>query len=220
MTVRRIPATLRAPVWAAFRRHCHRFLAIGYREALLRIMNEPGEETDITGYICEMLEVWFRNHPTMSFGFFIKDDPPLGGRGKTGKRRPRTDIIIGYAAGVRPEFFFEAKRLHRTKAVSSRYTSSAGMGCFIDGRYAGGYAEAAMIGYVQTDTMERWHVELQQRVRDEGSELKLESVEASTGFESAFALEWASTHRRDGNELLRLFHILLDCRKTGHGDQN
>jgi hypothetical protein len=220
MTVPRISSKLKAPVWAAFRRHCHRFMAIGYREALSRIRNEPDEETDITGYICEALDDWFRNHPTESFGFFIKDDPPLGGAGKTGKRRSRTDIIISYAAGIRPEFFFEAKRLHRKKAVASRYTSSDGMGCFISGRYASLYAEAAMIGYVQTDTMERWHGELQQRLSDERNELKLEITEPCTGFESAFPLEWTSTHRRNGNGLLKLFHILLDCRKVDHEEQN
>ena len=214
MTALLISPKLKAPVWAAFRRHCHRFLATGYNEALRRIQNEPDEETDITGYICESLEKWFRAHPQQSVGFFIKDDPPLGGTGKTGKRRPRTDIIIGYAAGVRPEFYFEAKRLHRSKAVGSRYTSADGMGCFISERYASQYGEAAMIGYVQTDTLERWKGDLEKRIQDEAQQLKLESSDANSSFEDAFPLEWSSTHNRNCRPPIKLFHLLLDCRKA------
>lgn len=209
-----IPLNLKVPVRAAFRRHCHRFLATGYQEALRRIRNEPDEETDVTGYICEALEKWFRKNPQQSVGFFIKDDPPIGGTGKTGKRRPRTDIVIGYAAGVRPEFLFEAKRLHRTKAVGSRYTGTDGMGCFISGRYASRCHEAGMIGYVQTDTLERWHSDIQRRVQDEAQQLKLERTDVNLRFESAFPLEWSSVHGRDNNSSVRLFHVLLDCRKA------
>ncbi|HUV63447.1 MAG TPA: hypothetical protein VMW24_06080 [Sedimentisphaerales bacterium] len=214
MTTPRISPKLTTPVWAAFRRHSHYLFTIGYREALPRIHSEPDEETDITGYICEALEEWFLRNPREAAGFFLKDDPPLRKSGKTGKRRPRTDIVIGYAAGVRPEFFFESKRLHRKKAIGSRYTAAEGMGCFISGRYASSYAEAAMIGYVQTDTLERWCAELQQRVRNEAVELKLESTDSSVTFASAFPLEWASTHRRAGLGPIKLFHIVLDCRSS------
>jgi hypothetical protein len=209
-----ISPKLKTPVRAAFRRHCHHFLSTGYTEALSRIRTEPNEETDITGYICEALEKWFRSHPQQSVGFFIKDDPPVGGTRKTGKRRPRTDIVIGYAAGVRPEFCFEAKRLHRTKAVGSRYTGAEGMGCFISGIYARQYGEAAMVGYVQTGTLEQWQRGLQKRVQDEGRQLKLESTDANLSFESAFPLEWSSTHTRQGDPSVTLFHLLLDCRKA------
>jgi hypothetical protein len=220
MTAPRFSPKLTTPVWAAFRRHCHRFLSIGYQEALPRILAEPDEETDITGYVCEALKDWFRSHPKESAGFDVHDDPPLRQSGKTGKRRARTDIIITFAAGVRPEFFFESKRLHRKKAVGSRYTDAGGMGCFISGRYAGNYGEAAMIGYVQTDTLECWHKELQERVQNEAKELKLKSKEASVKFDSAFPLEWASTHCRDGLGSVRLFHLLLDCRKHGQDKTN
>lgn len=214
MTAPRLSPKLTTPVWAAFRRHCHQFLAIGYQEALPRILAEPDEETDITGYICEAMKDWFRSHHKESAGFDVHDDPPLKQTGKTGKRRARTDIIITFTAGVRPEFFFESKRLHRKKAVGSRYTGTGGMGCFISGRYASNYGEAAMVGYVQTDTLEKWHEELQGRVQGESKELNLEHTEASVKFDSSFPLEWASAHHRDGRGLLRLFHLLLDCRKS------
>jgi hypothetical protein len=220
MTIPRVSPKLTTPFWAAFRRHSHNLLAIGYREALPRILTEPEEETDITGYICAALKKWFRANPGKYDGFDVHDDPHVELAGKTGKRRPRADIIITYTAGIRPEFCFEAKRLHRTKARASHYTDEEGMGCFISGRYASSYAEAAMIGYVQTDTLERWHGELQARVQKQVVELNLESTEAAVNFASAFPLEWVSTHRRDVHGPVRLFHIILDCRKAGHDEQN
>lgn len=220
MTSARVSPKLTTPFWAAFRRHSHNLLAIGYREALPRILNEPEEETDITGYICVALKKWFRANPGKYDGFDVHDDPHVELAGKTGKRRPRADIIITYTAGIRPEFCFEAKRLHRTKARAAHYTDAEGMGCFISGRYASSYAEAAMLGYVQTDTLERWHGELQERVQQEGVELNLEGTEAAINFASAFPLEWASMHRRSGHVSMRLFHIILDCRKSGHEEQN
>jgi hypothetical protein len=214
MTSLRISPKLKAPFRAAFRRHCHRFLATGYTEALRRIQNDPDQETDITGYICEALEKWFRNNPQESAGYFIKDESPACGTGKTGKRRPRTDIVIGYAAGTRPEFIFEAKRLHRSKAVGALYTSAKGMGRFISGLYACQSDEAAMIGYVQTDTLEQWQSDLRRRVQDEAEQLNLEGTNANLSFESALPLEWSSTHGRDGNSPIMLFHLLLDCRQA------
>lgn len=220
MTYPRISPKLTTPVWAAFRRHSHDLLTIGYREALPQIHSGPDEETDITGYICTGLKKWLRENPGKYDGFDVHDDPPLELAGKTGKRRPRADIIITYAAGIRPEFCFEAKRLHRTRAISAHYTNDGGMGCFISGRYASSYVEAAMIGYVQTDTPGRWHSELQERVQKEAVDLNLEGTEIFVKFTSAFPLEWASTHRREKYGPIRLFHIILDCRKGGHEEQN
>jgi len=208
----RVSSKLANPTWAAFRRHCHRFLAIGYQHALSRIQNEPDEETDITGYICEAIESWFLINPHEAFLFFIKDDPSLSGGGRTGKRRLKMDIIISYAAGKRPEFFFEAKRLHRTKAVASRYIGEKGMGCFISGRYASHCQEAAMLGYVQSDTPQDWQAKLQENVQQQRNDLRLETIAKSVNFEESFPLEWISYHRRAHLPTLSLFHIVLDCR--------
>jgi len=174
--------------------------------------SSPGE-TDITGYICEALDDWFRNHPQESFCFFLRDDPPLAGGGRPGKHRVRTDIIISYAAGNRPEFFFEAKRLHRTTARAARYTGDGGMGCFISARYASKYCEAAMIGYVQTDTLEHWNQTLRKKVETDRRDLNLDAVEADVVFADSFPLEWSSTHHRDGLQPIKVLHILLDCRQ-------
>lgn len=214
MSRSRISSKLANPTWAAFRRQCHRFLAIGYRQALPRIQREPDQETDITGYICEAMDNWFREHSEEAFLFFIKDDPPLSGGGRTGTRRLRTDIIISYAAGKRPEFFFEAKRLHHTKAIASRYIGEAGMGCFISGRYASHCHEAAMIGYVQSDTPESWQATLQSNIEQQRDDLQLDRIIESVNFEESFPLEWISCHQRSSLAALSLFHIVLDCRRN------
>jgi hypothetical protein len=70
------------------------------------------------------------------------------------------------------------------------------------------------IGYVQTDTLEYWNCDLQKRVKDEAQQLKLVSSVDNSNFESAFPLEWSSTHRRDDKPPIELFHMLLDCRKA------
>lgn len=72
-----------------------------------------------------------------------------------------------------------------------------------------------MIGYVQTDTLECWHKELQGRIQNEAKKLKLTRTEVSVKFDTSFPREWASTHCRDGYGPVRLFHLLLDCRKNG-----
>ena len=135
MTSSHISSKLATPVSAAFRRHCHRFLAIGFHEALSRILSEPDEETDITGYICEGLEAWFRHNPQRSVGFFIKDDPPLGGNGRTGKRRPRTDIGLTSSSVTRRGFVLssslkqsgsiEGRQLHRAIRVPGAWVVSS-----------------------------------------------------------------------------------------------
>jgi hypothetical protein len=213
MTSPQTPVKLATPVWNAFCRHAHDLLRIGYQEALSRIRTESEEEQDITGYICASLKKWLRANPGEYDCFDVHEEPPVELSGKAGKHRPRADIIITYTAKNRPEFCFEAKRLHRKKATAARYTGTDGMGCFISERYAGCYAEGAMIGYVQTDTIERWLNELQKRVRKEEVALHLERVETSVNFASAFPLEWASLHHRKTHGSIRLFHIMLDCQR-------
>jgi hypothetical protein len=87
------------------------------------------------------------------------------------------------------------------------------MGCFISGRYACSYHEVAMIGYVQTETLELWQTELQGRVKSKAKDLNLESTDNPLKFDSAFPLEWVSIHRRDQRGSIQIFHLLLDCRK-------
>lgn len=209
----KISAKLTAKFWEAFRQQCHRFIAIGYQQALARIQNEPDQETHITGYICEAIKDWFLANPKESQVFFVIDDPVLSDGKRRGKARLKADIIISYAAGARPEFFFEAKRLHKKKAPAVRYIGNEGMGCFISERYASKWQEAGMIGYVQSDTLDFWQVTLQEKVEADSQNLEVAQIEKQVSFSQAFPLEWTSTHRRKQTTPIRLFHILLACHK-------
>ncbi len=70
-----------------------------------------------------------------------------------------------------------------------------------------------MIGYVQSDTLEHWQTTLRSKVEANLSELKVDSINKRVSFSDSFPLEWSSSHRRGAMVAVRLFHILVDCRK-------
>jgi hypothetical protein len=73
-----------------------------------------------------------------------------------GKNRPRIDIeFVRTGRGVRPRFHVEAKRLYRSDSVNE-YFGSSGLRMFLDGKYAGSWPSAGMLGYVQSDTCAVW----------------------------------------------------------------
>jgi len=74
--------------------------------------------------------------------------------------------------------------------------------------------EAAMIGYVQTDTPERWQATLQSNLVQQRNDLQMDRIIKSVSFEESFPLEWISCHRRSSLPALSLFHIVLDCRRN------
>jgi hypothetical protein len=215
MTRSKISSELFDPMWRAFRRHCHRLLALGYQGALHKIRHEAAQETDITNYLCDAMDNCLRTLPDGDWlkKLYVKDDPHVGGEGRTGKKRLKADIIIGLTKGTRPEFVFEAKLLRRKEAPASRYIGMDGMGCFLNGRYASEYIEAAMIGYVQSDTLEHWQATLQAEIEAKAQSLEMDHIEKQVSFPDSFPLEWSSSHRRKEAASVKLFHILLDCRK-------
>lgn len=70
-----------------------------------------------------------------------------------------------------------------------------------------------MIGYVQSDTLEHWQTTLRSKIEAHRSELKIDSIDKRVSFGDSFPLEWSSSHWREATCAVRLFHILLDCRK-------
>ncbi len=213
MTRSKISPKLAAPTWAAFRRRCHQLLAIGYQRALPQILSGRDDEPDITDYICRGIREWFAENPRESFGFDVNDDVPRSENERVGKDRQKPDLIFVIAGYHRPEFFVEAKRLHRTKAPAPRYVGKEGMGCFISGSYARKWLEAAMVGYVQSDTLDHWQATLQEKIEADSQALEMDGIEKQTFFPDSFPLEWSSSHRRKEAPSVKLFHILLDCRK-------
>jgi hypothetical protein len=124
------------------------------------------EETDITGKLCDEMNAVLDGAYAPDWATFVTvvDDQPESVRGRTGKRRPRTDVCVR-CTNPRPEhrFRFEAKRLNE-KAALAIYLGETGMLALIQGYY-GALSYAGMIGYVQTSTPAEW--------RDRAKSLKL-----------------------------------------------
>jgi hypothetical protein len=144
--------------------------------------------------------------------YSVYDDPPVEKAGKAGKSRPRVDIIIQFNLQERPEYMFEAKRLRKKGFGVGAYISSEGMGCFINGLYASRYDEAAMLGYVQSDSVAYWREEIQKKIEEEAKTLSFTPPQEDVHIIEAFLLEWVSEHKRQNvTHPITIYHILLDC---------
>lgn len=209
--------------WIRFRERVHIILAQGYEGAKGRI-KAPGQRNEpaITGFIVEAIEQWLLVGPDWCDEFEVKDDPPihgvkLDGQPRTGRERQRPDIIIGSTIRPRPRYYFEAKRLQK-KGNSGDYTNSTGMGCFINGEYAPGYPEAAMLGYVEIEDITYWQTWLKREIDERKNDLGLLESQKDAFILYELPLEWESKHERSSVGFsITIFHILLDCRQTSDG---
>jgi len=218
MTDTKVPKQWANLYWEQFRVHVHTILLNGYQLALNKIRLEHGcEETAITGFLVEGMRKWLITGPGWCDGFHIDEDRPVPGKTKFGKEREgrnrqRPDIIILYANRPRPEYFFEAKRL-RKMGDSGEYTTSKGMGCFINGEYAPDYDEAAMLGYIEIESSEYWRDFLKKEIDVIHTELFLLPPQRDINVIPNLDAEWKSGHDRNGiGRPIDILHILLDCR--------
>lgn len=150
----------------ALARRSHELVALGharlspYELAVL-------EETDITGKLCDAMNgvLDAEDAPEWAVILTVVDDQPESVRGRTGKRRPRTDVCVR-CVYPRPEhrFRFEAKRLNE-KAALAAYLGEEGMLALLRGYY-GYFRFAGMIGYVQKDTPAVWSDRIKQALRE------------------------------------------------------
>ena len=150
---------------AAFRRHCHELLAIGYAKLDAASLRDE-EETVITGKLALAMNYALESSdaPTWAAYFIVLDDPPVNAPGRTGKRRRRVDIeVVKTQRGKRPRFQFEAKRLCHSGSVTE-YVGPDGMGLFLAGEYARNHPEAGMLGYVQDRTPNDWAAKIEERL--------------------------------------------------------
>jgi len=136
----------------------------------------------------------------------------VSGKGSHGKSRPRTDIFIELGSRGRPEYIFEAKRLRTNGYGAGKYTGIGGMGCFTEGIYAEGYHEAAMLGYIQSDTLIEWKTRVKKSITKNAVSLYLQSTQYDEVVIPENPLEWVSEHeRKNGKGSVRIYHVLLDC---------
>ncbi|MFN8454825.1 MAG: hypothetical protein U0401_09185 [Anaerolineae bacterium] len=202
------------PFTQKFRIQAHQLIAWGYQDALHEIRTCNGEETSITGFIAEAIDDRFcvLDCPRWCNHYSVHDDPPVKKEGRSGKGRPRTDIILRANFSGRPAYVFEAKRLQKNRYEVGRYANEEGMGCFTSGLYASRYDEAAMIGYVQSGSLLYWQDKLKRKIEKDKSKLRLRTSQRDAKVIDTFPLEWISEHERDSiGRPITIYHILLDC---------
>ena len=199
----------------AFRIKAHTLISWGYRGAVSRIESDSHEETTITGYISEAINNRLRafDYPIWCEDFSVKENSPVEKEGCEGKYRPQPDLIIEGNMRGRPQYVFEAKRLKKAGYGIGKYLGEDGLGCFLSGKYAARYDEAALLGYVQSDSPGYWQKEIQDKISQKKENLNLFSGPQDTKIANDLPNEWLSVHKRESvNRLISIFHILLDFR--------
>jgi hypothetical protein len=201
----------------SFREDAHQLLAWGYQDAR-QLITPDREETEITGFITEAIQARLNSaeiHERFN-RYSLKDDNPVPGEGRTGKRRMRIDIIIESSSRPRhkprPWYTFEAKRLCRPSHLISKYVGQEGIIRFVQGKYAADFPEVAMLGYVQTDTASYWITELTKLfAKDSKKQLSITQKLSRVAVHLDLTDEWSSGHRRVNGTPLTVFHLFLDC---------
>lgn len=200
----------------AFREKAHLLIQVGYTEGLHNIESDKHEEQDITEFIVNAIKIWMRSPASLPWCkyFDIHEEAPVQKENSHGKSRPRTDILVKWCSQrERPEYIFEAKRLRKKGYGVGKYTGPEGMGCFTEGVYAGEYDEAAMLGYVQSNTLSYWKEQLKKSITQKEADLYLNSPQYDEMVITSFPLEWVSEHERKKgiNCSIKIYHILLNC---------
>lgn len=201
----------------AFRIKAHTLIHWGYSGALTRIKHNSHEEPTITGYIAEAINNRLRafDCPVWSEDFSVMENRPEQMEGYEGKGRSQPDLVIEGKMPGRPEYIFEAKRLKKNGFPVGKYLDGDGLGCFLSGKYAARYNEAAMLGYIQSDSQADWQTDLQDKINREKISLNLISLAPHVEIIGDFPNEWMTVHRRDAVERsIVIYHILLDFRST------
>jgi hypothetical protein len=200
--------------WSKYRHHIHTLLAWGYADSHNRVQAKH-DEPAITGFIAEAIQDRLNSpiSPLWCNQIAIKDDPPIPGGGRTGRKRWRPDLISeSVERRPRPKYHFEAKRLRKQTSIHE-YLGEDGLLCFLSGRYAHESSEAGMLGYVQCDSISTWVKRLQlaidQDYQDKNVFLLL-PPQRGIQVIGAFPQEWLSKHDRHTGGSIFIHHLLLD----------
>jgi hypothetical protein len=200
-----------------FRRDSHQLLAWGHQDALPNIHCKLLEE-EITGLIADAIKNRLNNHatPEKFDRYSINEEMPISVEGRTGKKRRRLDLVIvsGYSR-PRPTYIFEAKRLKKNGFPIGLYLGEDGLQCFIKKVYASKYPEAAMVGYVQSDTASYWEAELLRSFKATSSrDLRVKRILEKVNVLPSMTDVWFSEHEREELDSITVYHIFLDCSVT------
>jgi len=197
----------------AFVRRSHELLALGYRRIVPRSLASL-DETAITGRLCDAMEDALddSDRPNCATQFTTVDDQPESVRGKTGKRRPRTDVCVR-CINPRParRFRFEAKRLTDAGSLSE-YLGEEGLLSLVTGYY-GDIGHGGMLGYVQWESCLAWSVRIKEAIADNPPKYYARTPVRFANLEvSVVEPVFSSSHAYGQPERERLItHTLLAC---------
>lgn len=198
---------------SAFRRDAHQLLEWGYVDARAELSSDLDEPT-ITGLIAEAIRRRLSGSAPRRYDrYFLADDLPQEGEQRTGIRRLRVDIVVE-RSGTRPRlhYIMEAKRLRRGSHSIGQYIGGDGLQRFLRGSYAANALEAAMVGYVQSESVETWAKQLEE-ASGLSTDNSLDVVERlwRLGPLGELKHRWSSTHMRSSGTEITICHILLAC---------
>jgi hypothetical protein len=191
--------------------HVHELVSIAYLRVDTASLSSA-EEPDITGRLVAAIKdvLNARSGPSWRSHYCVRDDPPVGRAG--GRSRPRVDIEFERTSPLpRPQFQFEAKRLHSPSCVG-RYLGSEGLQRFITKRYATNDEDAGMLGYVQNSDSQAWGLRLQQRMRSSMSQYQMRTIATPWPTQSIVAnrgVRFHSVHARKTGADIAISHTLL-----------
>ena len=200
-----------------FRRGAHQLLAWGYQDALPELHCNLQEE-EITGLIVEAIEKRLDNSstPEKFDRYSVDEEKPISVEGRKGKKRRRLDLVVvsGHTR-PRPKYIFEAKRLRKNSYPIGKYVGEDGLQCFVKGVYASQYPEAAMVGYVQSDTASYWESELKRSFDgDPNNDLRIIQLLQKVQVLSSMLNVWVSEHERVTGSSIATYHIFLNCSES------
>ncbi|HYK00609.1 MAG TPA: hypothetical protein VE974_02555 [Thermoanaerobaculia bacterium] len=197
----------------ALARRSHELLGLGHAR-LVPADLAALEETEITGKLCDAMNEVLDSPDAPEWATIVTvvDDQPESVGGRTGKRRPRTDVCVR-CTSPRPEhrFRFEAKRLLNTGSVAA-YLGEDGMLALVRGYY-GALRHGGMIGYVQAGTEREWANRIQTALQETPRAYDVVEPVAFVplGVSVPEPVFCSEHHRSPPPGLTRITHTLLRC---------
>ncbi len=201
--------------WKSFREHVFTLIYLGYQRldrSQYHNLQEPDISGDLVSEIQNVLDD--RTSPRWTSRFAIHDDPAVRNTARKGKRRKRIDIEIeSTTPRPRPRYSFEAKRLCAGTHGIGIYLGQNGLGEFISGNYSQNSDEAAMLGYIQSNTLDYWEKKLMRGFQKNASSLHIctDGSLINNIVIDIFKYSYLSKHDRPSiGKPIRIFHLFLD----------
>ena len=198
-----------------FRRHCHQLIAAAYKRIRAE-QHSQSEEDFITQRLVEAIKAAQRGRslPSWADRYFVRDQVPVSGSSRVGKKRHVIDIEFeSTESRDRPLFHFEGKRLRKDRSDSvAEYLGREGLGSFLAGLYARSGHEGGMLGYVQSKSPQHWAEAIRRKLqRDPKEKHRLTGDGAWAAIRLIPALEhtYATRHNRPTLGNITIYHTLL-----------